>query len=209
MPSLAKIIDRIAQKFIRDPAGMGRPVPKEAFDDEYRSGRWDHFEGPEETPRNVVLAGLVADRFKAPSVLDVGCGSGRLAMIYQAHPFTRYTAVDVSVEGLRKAQSLGLARVDFLEADFESWRPAGAFDAIIFNESIGYARDPAAVLADFAAHLDPDGLFFLSHFRTGNFGAFWRRIERVCEILFSTSVTSGSGKVWDIKVLRPRPSPRN
>jgi SAM-dependent methyltransferase len=209
MRSLAMILDRLAQKFIRDPAGMGRPVAKEAFDEEYRSGRWDHLDGPEETSRNLVLAGLVADRFKQPSILDVGCGSCRLATIYQTHPFASYTAVDVSTEGLRKAKSLGLARVDFLEADFESWRPVGIFDAIIFNESIGYARDPAAILADFSAHLDRQGFFFISHFRSGNYRALWRRIERVCKPSFSTSVTSGGGKVWDIKVLRPYPNPRS
>jgi trans-aconitate methyltransferase len=208
MPSIAKIKDRLLQRIIRDPAGMGRPVPKEAFDKEYRSGNWDHFDGPEEAPRNLILAGLVAERFKRPSILDLGCGSGRLTQIYQAHPFARYVGVDVSTEGLKKALSRGLARVEFLEADFESWRPTESFDAIIFNESIGYSRDPAETLRQFSAHLLHGGLFFISHFQSGNHKAQWRRIERACEVLLATSVASKSGKVWDIKVLRPRPAPK-
>lgn len=204
MPSIARIKDRLVQKIIRDPAGMGRPVPREAFDEEYRSGNWDHFEGPAETPRNLVLARLVSERFRQPSILDVGCGSGRLAMLYQGHAFARYTGVDVSTEGLKKALSRGLPRVVFLEADYETWRPVESFDAIIFNESIGYARDPAETLRAFSLGLSSGGLFFVSHFRSGNHAALWRRLERVCEVLFATNVVSASGKAWDIKVLRPR-----
>jgi SAM-dependent methyltransferase len=207
MPSLSRIKDRLLQRFVRDPAGMGRPVAKEAFDQEYRSGNWDHFGGLEELPRNLVLAGLVAEAFKLPSILDAGCGSGRLAKIYQAHPFARYTGIDISNEGLKKARSLGLSGVEFHHADFETWRPDGSLDAIIFNESIGYARDPAETLRAFSFHLMPGGLFFISHYRFGHHDALWRRIERICEVGFATSVRNDNGKVWDIKMLCPRPTP--
>ena len=208
MPSLAKLKNSLVQRLIRDPVGMGRPLPKDVLDQEYRSGHWDHFEGPEETPRNLVLAGLVAERFELPSILDVGCGSGRLALIYQDHPFAHYIGVDVSSEGLGKARSRGLSRVEFLEADFESWRPNCAFDAIIFNESIGYARDPAETLRTFSAFLNPNGSFFVSHFQSGNHLALWRRIERTCGVQLATSVASNGGKVWDIRVLSPHPASR-
>jgi trans-aconitate methyltransferase len=208
MPSFAKIKAGLIQRLVRDPTGKGRPVPKEAFDEEYRSGHWDHFDSPEETPRNLVVAGLVAQKFRLPSILDIGCGAGRLAQIYQVYPFARYNGVDVSAEGLRKARSLGLDRVEFFEGNFEIWRPAVSYDAIIFNESIGYAIDPAETLRIFSAHLLPGGAFFLSHFQSGNHRAVLRRIERACDVLFATSVTSDRGKVWDIKILGPhRASP--
>jgi hypothetical protein len=47
-------------------------------------------------------------------------------------------------------------------------------------------------------------MFFLSYFRSGNHSALWRRIERVCEPVFATSIVSDTKRVWDIKVLRPR-----
>ena len=206
MPApFSRLKAKLAQKFLRDPAGFGRPVPKEALDGEYRSGHWEHFFGFDELPRNLVLAGAVNHFYPKPAVLDVGCGSGRLAQLFQRYPFSRYVGVDLSAEGLARARSLGLDGVAWVEADYETWRPDGSFDAIIFNECIGYARDPAATLQAFGVHLAPGGRFFLSHFRFGSYAAQWRRIESVAEVEAATAVMSPRGQIWDIKVLRPRP----
>jgi SAM-dependent methyltransferase len=95
--------------------------------------------------------------------------------------------VDVSREGLAKARMLNLPHVEWVEANYESWRPDTQFDAIIFNECIGYAADPAATLAAFARHLAPDGRFILSHYRFGSFAAQWRRMASVCDTLHATA----------------------
>jgi SAM-dependent methyltransferase len=205
MSLISRLKNGLVRKLFRDAAGMGRPVPKEVFDREYRAGHWDLLEGMEELPRNLVLSGLVTRMFDRPSVLDVGCGNCRLIELLKAHPMARCMGVDVSSEGIQRAGSRGLTGVELVEADFETWRPADRFDAIIFNESIGYASDPAATLVDFSAHLSSGkGMFFLSYFRSGNHSALWRRIERVCEPVFATSIVSDTKRVWDIKVLRPR-----
>lgn len=206
-PPLSRIGARLVRKLFRDPAGFGRPVPKEALDGEYRSGHWEHFFGFDELPRNLVLAGAVNHFYPEPAVLDIGCGSGRLAQLFQRYPFSRYVGVDLSAEGLARARSLGLSRVTWVEADYETWRPDGAFDAIVFNECIGYARDPAATLSAFGGHLAPGGRFFLSHFRFGSYAAQWRRIGRVAEVEAATAVMGPRGQIWDIKVLRPREIP--
>jgi len=199
-----RLMDRLRQKFLRDPAGFGRPVPKESLDREYRTGSWDHFFGFAELPRNLVLAGTVNHFFPRPAVLDVGCGSGRLATVFQRYPFSRYLGVDLSSEGVARARALGLPGAEFIEGNYESWRPEGRFEAIIFNECIGYASDPAATLAAFAPHLAEGGRFFLSHYRFGNYQAQWRRMEQVCSVVAATAVMSPEGQVWDIKILRPR-----
>jgi SAM-dependent methyltransferase len=205
MPGIiAKLKDRLAQKLLRDPAGFGRPIPKEALDREYRSGHWDHFFAFDELPRNLVIAGAVHHFFPLPAVLDVGCGSGRLATVFQAYPRSRYLGVDLSSEGVARARALALPGMEFLEGNYETWRPEGRFDAIIFNECIGYARDPAATLAAFAPHLTPGGLFFLSHYRFGSYRAQWRRMDRVAETKYATAVMSAQKQVWDIRILRPR-----
>jgi SAM-dependent methyltransferase len=201
---LQRFRDRLVQKLVRDRAGYGRPVPKEALDGEYSSGHWDHFFGFAELPRNLVLAGAVHHFYPRPAVLDVGCGSGRLAEAFRLYPFSRYLGVDLSSEGVARARKLGLPGVEFLEGNYETWRPEGRFEAIIFNECIGYARDPAATLGAFAPHLTPDGRFFLSHFRFGSYAAQWRRMDAVCETEHATAVMSPEGQIWDIKILRPR-----
>jgi len=203
---LEKIRSRLLQKFVRDPAGFGRPVPVDALDHEYRSGSWDHFFGFSELPRNLVLAGIINHCFpQNPAVLDLGCGSGRLATVFKNYPFSRYLGVDVSAAGIERATALALPHMEFRVGNYETWRPDGQFDAIAFNECIGYAQDPAATLAAFSAHLKPGGLFFLSHFRFGSYAAQWRRMAGVCDTVEAAAVTDASGdKTWDIKVLRPR-----
>lgn len=206
MSFFARLKDRLHQKFVRDPAGYGRPVPSAALDGEYRSGNWDHFFSFAELPRNLVLAGAIHHFFpEQPAVLDLGCGSGRLATIFQRYPFSHYLGVDLSVAGVERAQSLQLPRMEFIVGNYETWRPDGRFDAIVFNECIGYAQDPAATLQAFRSHLAPNGLFFLSHFRFGTYAAQWRRMAGVCSTVEEAAVTDASGqRVWDIKVLRPR-----
>jgi SAM-dependent methyltransferase len=205
--SLAKLRDRLLQKFVRDPAGYGRPVPAAAFDREYRSGNWDHFSSFAELPRTLVLAGAIHHFLPgAPSVLDLGAGSGRLAVALQPYAPGRYLGVDLSPEAVARARALGLPGMEFVEGDFETWRPAEKFDAIVFNESIGYARDPAATCRAFAAHLTPGGKFFVSLYQSGNFAAQWRRLEGACTLVEAAAVRDRTGeKTWDIKVLAPRP----
>ncbi len=197
--------DRLLQKFVRDPAGYGRPVPAASFDEEYRSGSWDHFTSFAELPRTLVLAGAIHHFFPdQPAVLDLGAGSGRLAVALSRYPFGRYLGVDLSREATGRARALGLSRMDFVEGDFETWRPDTApFDAIVFNESIGYARDPAATLLAFQAHLKPAGLIFSSLYRAGSAAAQWRRMDRVATTREAMTVTDGAtNKSWDIRVLQ-------
>lgn len=199
-----RIKDRLEQKFVRDPAGFGRPVPSAALDREYTSGSWDHFFSFEELPRNLVVAGAVHQLRPNSSVLDLGCGSGCLAKVFQVYPFTRYLGVDVSPEGVAIARKLALPRMEFIEGNYETWRPDGKFGAIIFNECIGYARDPAATLQAFTPYLADDGLFFLSHFRFGSYAAQWRRMATVCDTVHATAVMATPDRIWDIKILRPQ-----
>ncbi len=208
MNTLARLKDRLLQRLVRDPAGFGRPIAKDALDREYSSGNWDHFFGWDELPRNLVLAGAINHHFPSlPRVLDLGCGSGRLATVFRHYPFARFLGVDLSTEAVARARALQLARMEFIEGNYETWRPDGEFDAISFNECIGYAHDPAATLEAFTRHLAPGGLFFLSHFRFGAYAAQWRRMASVCETIHATAVMSADGKqIWDIRVLRPRPA---
>jgi trans-aconitate methyltransferase len=202
---LPRLRDYLVRRLILDPSGYGRPVRKEILDREYSAGHWDHFFEFSELPRNLIIAGAVNHLSSRPSVLDLGCGSGCLAKILQHYPLSQYIGVDLSSEGLARARALNLPNMTFVEGDFEVWRPERRFDAIVFNECIGYATDPAATLSAFIPHLSDRGQFFLSVYRFGNYRALWRRMERRCSVMNATSVTSAKGQVWDIKVLKPLP----
>ena len=200
------LLARLRYKFLLAPAGYGRPLDQAAADREYRSGAWARFHLLPELPRQNVIVGYVTALHPNPAILDLGCGSGQLARLFQPHPFRCYLGLDFSPEGLRIAREQKLARCEFVEGDFETWRPAGKFDVIIFSECIGYARDPGALVAAFLPWLEPGGTVVISYFRSGHWQAYWRRIDRHLQVFQAMSLANGQGQTWDIKLLRPRPS---
>ncbi len=188
-------------------AGLGQPVPVDALDREYSTGHWDHFFGPDEKPRHDVLVELIRTAHPRPRLLDLGCGSGRLATLLATSELAGYLGVDISGEGLRRARALALPPpLDrFEQRDFEAWTPApGAFNVITFNECLGYAPDPLRTARRFAATLEPDGALIVSHFRSGNHAAFWRRLARDFDFPTVRLVTNSKGQTWDLRILRFR-----
>ncbi len=199
---MSTFLQRLARK-IKAPLGYGRPVDQAAVDGEYRSGAWAHFHQLPELPRQSIVVGYVSQQYPNPAILDVGCGSGRLAQLFQPHPFRRYLGVDLSPEGIKMARSLNLSGCEFTEGDFGTWRPAEKCDVIIFSECIGYADDPGAMVAAFLPWLEPGGMVVISHFRYGHCSAHWRRVEQHLQVFEAITVTNERGQAWDIKLLRP------
>lgn len=202
--ALGRFAAALKRRLWLNPRGYGRPIDKTILDHEYRSGSWDHFFAWDELPRNLILVGAIQHFYPhAATVLDVGCGNGRLAQLLQPHPFAHYVGVDISGEAVARASALDLRNSEFVEANIETWRPTGQFDAVIFNESLGYLKDPKAVLAALTPGLRLGGRFFISLHRYGNSEAQWQRILKVAAIDTATTVTSAEGKVWDIRILHP------
>lgn len=197
------LLARLLRKFLLQPAGYGHPISADVADGEYRSGAWAHFHHPTELPRQQAVVDYILHCHTRPTILDLGCGSGRLAQLLQPHQFHQYLGVDLSPEGLRQACALGLSRSEFIEGNFETWRPGKKFDVIVFNECLGYAHDPGATIAAFLPWLRPGGAVVVSYYRSGNWVALWRRIERHTVRIQETTVTNRQGQIWDIRLLRP------
>lgn len=209
MPSLfSRALHRLRFRLHGYRAGLGQPVPAEAIDREYASGAWDHFFGPDELARHEMLVELILAARPRPRLLDLGCGSGRLASLLAPASLNAYLGVDLSEEGLRRARALGRpAPLDRFERhDFELWQPApGEFDVITFNECLGYAPDPLRTARRFAALLPPDGALIVSHFRSTNHAEFWRRLARAFDFPVERVAANAKGQEWDLRVLRLRP----
>jgi trans-aconitate methyltransferase len=122
----------------------------------------------------------------------------------QVHRPVCYVGIDFSEEALLRARQAAWPHCEFVTGNFETWRPTGFFDAIVFNEVVGYARDPGALVAAFLPFLTPTGSVLVSHFRSGHWVALWRRIERQAIVQSEATITNHLGQAWDIKVLRPR-----
>jgi SAM-dependent methyltransferase len=93
------------------------------------------------------------------SVLDLGCGSGELA-IALATSGMRATGCDISPEMLRIAAEAN-ASVDWVDLE-PDWRVlpfrAGAFEAVVASSVLEYVDDPVTVLRECRRVLRPGGI---------------------------------------------------
>jgi SAM-dependent methyltransferase len=115
---------------------------------------------------------ILAAAAGAASVLDVGCGSGRLA-VELARSGAAVTGIDVSEARLAAARKrAGQAGVDVraLHADMTALLPFedGAFAAAVSRLSLMIAADPEAVLRELARVVAPGGRVVT---------AVWARVE--------------------------------
>ena len=91
---------------------------------------------------------------EAPDVLDVGTGSGAIALaIAEEHPAARVTAIDASADALalaaENAERTGLAgRVTLLEHDLATGLPGGPYHLVVSN--------PPYVLPEEIDSLEPE-----------------------------------------------------
>ncbi len=126
-------------------------------------------------------------------LLDLGCGSGRLARRF-AQSGNRVTGVDISEEQIRLARENTEARSDDASVDTdhpenpvfriasmdETGLPDASFDVVLLSQSLHHAAHPAAVIREAQRLLVPGGtlliLDLLAHeedWLRSKFGDFW------------------------------------
>jgi ubiquinone/menaquinone biosynthesis C-methylase UbiE len=147
-------------------------------------------------------------------VLDVACGTGHAALaLAPLLPRGRVTAVDFSsgmlVQARRKAETLKLANIEFLEQDMQNLGFAESpFDIAVCAFGIFFVMDMETQLGHIASMVKPGGRVMISSFREDYFSplkelffdrmaAFgvqnppqaWKRIshEAGCRQLFETA----------------------
>jgi release factor glutamine methyltransferase len=144
-----------------------------------------------ETELLVELALQCMSRDRASSVLDLGTGSGAIALaIASERPAVRITAVDISPQALavaiQNSRDLGLAHIDWRLGSWFAAVQGERFDLIVANPPYVAAADPAlatlaaepaialcagptglealsAIAAGAAAHLHEGGRLMLEH----------------------------------------------
>ncbi len=106
-------------------------------------------------------------------VLEIGSGYGALRTALAAH-FQRVLAIDVA-PALELARGEDPSRVSAVAADLDAPLPigSGTFDAVVALEVIEHVVDPAALLAELARILRPDGRLLLSTVNGRYLGYAW------------------------------------
>ena len=125
---------------------------------------------------------------RAPSVLDIGCGNGRLLALLRAR-FPQgfsYTGVDASAGLLalaaqrfgEEAGSLRFMQADFVASEPEQALPPGAFDCVALFGVMHHVPGEQArrdLLAAAARRLAPDGVLAVTLWRFDESDRFARR----------------------------------
>ncbi len=96
------------------------------------------------------------------SLLDVGCGNGRLAAFFQSAGF-KVSGVDISSAIIERNRA-ALPGIDFRHTtpDQPMDYPDGSFDAIFCSEVIEHTYDVELMFGEFARLLRPEGLLILT-----------------------------------------------
>jgi SAM-dependent methyltransferase len=112
-------------------------------------------------------------------VIDVGCGCGATALELAAKvgPSGSVIVIDVSVPMLararERAQSLGVANLEFVRAD-ASTHPFGSDADLVFSRTgIMFFREPVAAFANLRRALRPGGRLVFVCFRDRELNSWW------------------------------------
>jgi cyclopropane-fatty-acyl-phospholipid synthase len=121
---------------------------------------------------NCERAGLV----DGMSVLDLGCGWGSLSgWIAERYPSCRVLAVSNSAPQKTYIDSLGLANVEVVTADINTFEPGQTFDRIVSIEMFEHMRNWRDLLANVARWLEPGGAAFIHVFAHAHYAYTFER----------------------------------
>jgi ubiquinone/menaquinone biosynthesis C-methylase UbiE len=136
-----------------------------------------------EPVHRTMLEVAVAERPNAQSILDVGCGTGRLLRATEAaFPGARLEGVDAAREMIAQASAAVAAsnRINVRQGMAENLPFADAsFDLVFSSMTFHHWSDQRAGVAEVARVLRPSGLWLLSDFVATGYMRYVRRLLRL------------------------------
>ncbi len=134
--------------------------------------------------------------WEGKTVLDVGCGTGDLAVHTATRGAARVVGIDVDRERLTVARAvaerLRVSNVEFVQSSFHDWSTSEEFDYVVSYEALDHIPDTRATLQKMAALTKDDGriINFAAGFRLGPIGAdhadgYMRFPIPWCQLLFN------------------------
>ncbi len=198
--------DRLAVWVRAFEAATGRgdaPLGKEAWEEQYRAGKWELMRRLDEVARYSVIAGYLHHLKPGGSVLDVGSGEGLLADHLRPLGYSRFLGVDLSEAAITQAAGRCDAKTSFIAADAETYAPPpGRWDAIVFNECVYYFNDPVGSVRRYEEFLEEGGVLIVSTFRSRRSDVIVKRLLESCRLLEETAVSNRKG-TWVVRVMEP------
>lgn len=96
---------------------------------------------------------------KAPSVIDLGCGTGEWTLELHKQVKAKHTlGIDSSLEMMTKAKTFAIpGQLDFKLGDIQTWDPTQKYDIIFSNAALQWCSDHQQLLARFKEALTTNG----------------------------------------------------
>lgn len=99
--------------------------------------------------------------------LDVGCGTGDIAIALALHGARDVTGIDFVPRCVTTARSYATNaslqdRVRFVCGDIHAWTPPHRYDVVLSNEALEHIEDPRAFLRRLTDLVEPDGVVLLA-----------------------------------------------
>lgn len=138
------------------------------------------------------------------TVLDIGCGSGRLYHYLTEHagmPAGCYTGVDSSGDAVRLAAAR-FPDAGFGRRDYGRESVASRFDCVIFNDSLYCFEDPAAILDKCMDRNMHACSVLIVALPAGRYEAVWQLLDRRYRILDERMVEDADGSAWVVRAMK-------
>ena len=120
----------------------------------------------------------VIENTQGKSLLDVGCGDGRI-FAHLSSKFERIVGVDASLSNLAEARAK-CPNGEFHESLLEDFETKEKFDVVVLLDGLQYVKDPASTLQNSALFSKQDGMLVV---HVPNALAVNRHIARVMGVL--------------------------
>lgn len=181
----------------RQVAHATRHVPTE-------SGQDENIEDARCAAHYLTICELVQRHVGEGTVLDVGCGGGRLFHYLTEHaglPAALYTGIDCCGEAVRRAAAR-FPEAGFARRDYGSESVASRFDCVIFNDSLQCFDDPAAVLDKCVARNMHACSVLIVAMTAGRQDAAWELLAQRYRVVDEQRISEADGSVWVLRTLR-------
>lgn len=173
------------------------------WDEEYSSDKWEYLNELDELSRYSILTGYMAFLKPGGGFLDVGCGDGILFKKYKPYGFASYTGIDISEVAIQNLREQEIENATFICANGEIYQPSEHFDAIIFNESIYYFKEPLKAIEHYNKFLKKGGVIITSIYKNSQRSIAINRLMNTTYRLLDETYCINGEKTWICSVYKP------
>jgi trans-aconitate methyltransferase len=162
------------------------------------AGQFENSEDADQAGHYLAICELVQRHVGEGTVLDVGCGSGRLYHYLTQHagmPAACYTGIDCCADAVRAAAAQ-FPEAGFGRRDYGRESVASRFDCVIFNDALHCFDDPAAILDKCVDRNMHACSVLIIAMAASQHDALWPVLAGRYRMVDEQTVTDGDGSAW-------------